>query len=38
MSNLLDNVQVISWRANRVKADATVQELEMLLSFMKQGE
>ena len=34
----LDNVQVISWRANRVKADATVQELEMLLSFMKQGE
>ena len=34
----LDNVQVISWRANRLKADATVQELELLLSFMKQGE
>jgi hypothetical protein len=34
----LDNVQVISWRANRLKADATIQELELLLSFMKQGE
>lgn len=34
----LDNVQVISWGANRLKADATVQELELLLSFMKQGE
>jgi hypothetical protein len=33
-----DNVQVLSWKANRFKTDATVKELEMLLSFMKQGE
>jgi len=34
----LDNVQIISWRANRLKADASINELEMLLAFMKQGE
>jgi hypothetical protein len=34
----LDNVQVISWRANRLKVDASINELEMLLAFMKQGE
>jgi hypothetical protein len=33
-----DNVQVISWKANRLKTDATVKEIELLLSFMKQGE
>lgn len=33
-----DNVQIISWKANRLKTDATVKELELLLSFMKQGE
>lgn len=34
----LDNVQVISWRANRLKVDASINELEMLIAFMKQGE
>lgn len=34
----LDNVQIISWRANRLKADATINELQMLLAFMTQGE
>lgn len=34
----LDNVQIISWRANRLKTDASINELEMLLAFMKQGE
>lgn len=34
----LDNVQIISWRANRLKADASINELQMLLAFMTQGE
>jgi hypothetical protein len=34
----LDNVQVISWRANRLKSDATVEELEKVVAFLKQGE
>jgi hypothetical protein len=29
------NVQVISWRANRLKADATIEELEKVLAYMK---
>ena len=33
-----DNVQVISWKANRIKSYATVEELEAVVSFMKQGE
>jgi len=33
----LDNVQILSWRANRLKVDATIQELELLLNYMKQG-
>lgn len=33
-----DNVQVLSWRANQIKSNASIQELELLLSFMKQGE
>jgi hypothetical protein len=32
-----DNIQIISWRANKLKTDATVEELEMLLSYLKQG-
>lgn len=32
-----DNIQIISWKANRLKAWATVDDLEMLLSYMKQG-
>jgi len=33
-----DNVQVISWKANRLKAYATVEDLEILVAFLKQGE
>ena len=34
----IDNVQILSWRANRLKVDASIEELELLLAFMKQGE
>lgn len=30
-----DNIQVISWRANCLKRDATVEELEKLVFYMK---
>jgi hypothetical protein len=30
------NVRVISWRANRLKADATLQELKMLVAYLEQ--
>lgn len=33
-----DNVQIISWKANRLKAYATVEDLEILVAFLKQGE
>jgi len=33
-----DNVQVISWKANRIKADSTIQELEAVIAYLKQGE
>ena len=29
------NVQVISWRANRIKTDATLEELTLLLTYLK---
>ena len=29
------NVQIISWRANRIKSDATIQELDQLVTFLK---
>ena len=32
----LDNIQVISWKANRLKAYATVEDLEAVVSFMKK--
>lgn len=40
MSNLAakDNIQIISWKANRVKSSTTVAELEALLAYMKQGD
>ena len=28
------NVQIISWRANKLKADATVLELQKLIAYM----
>ena len=30
-----DNVQIISWKANRIKGYATVEELEILLAYLK---
>lgn len=32
------NVQIISWRANRIKSDATIQELETLVMFLKGNQ
>lgn len=32
-----DNVRVISWRANRLKSDATPEELEAVLAYMIAG-
>ena len=29
------NVRVISWRANRIKCDATVEEVRALLAYME---
>lgn len=31
-----DNIQVISWRANRIKNDATVEELVKISQYMKK--
>ena len=33
-----DNVQIISWKANRIKGYASIEELEILLAYLKQGE
>lgn len=33
-----DNIQIISWKANRLKSSATTEDLEILLAFLKQGE
>jgi len=33
-----DNIQIISWKANRIKGYASIQELEMLLAYLTQGE
>lgn len=33
-----DNIQIISWKANRIKGYASVEELEVLLAYLKQGE
>ena len=33
-----NNIQIISWKANRIKGYATLQELEMLMAYLKQGE
>ena len=30
------NVQIISNRANRIKSDATIEEIELLLNFMRR--
>jgi len=31
----IDNCQVISWKANRLKADATLNELKQLIAFLE---
>lgn len=31
----LDNIVVMSWRANRIKSDATVEDLEKIVSFLR---
>ena len=30
-----ENIQIISWRANRLKGDASIKELEKILKYMK---
>ena len=32
-----DNIQIISWKANRIKSYATIEELEIVLNYMKSG-
>jgi hypothetical protein len=32
-----DNIRVISWRANDIKGNATVAELEKVLEYMKEA-
>ncbi len=32
-----DNVQVICWRANRLKSDASVEELRSVLKYMEKA-
>lgn len=31
------NVRIVSWRANRIKADATINELRAIFFFMQNG-
>lgn len=31
-----ENVRVISWRANRLKCDASIEEMERILKYMKE--
>jgi hypothetical protein len=33
---IVGNVRIISWRANRIKSDATIFELEKILKYMKE--
>jgi hypothetical protein len=32
------NVRIISWRANRIKTDASIEELEAILRYMKDAQ
>lgn len=34
---LPDNIRVISWRANKLKGDSTIEEMEKILEYMKNG-
>jgi hypothetical protein len=31
------NVRIVSWRVNRIKSDASIEELEAILRYMKGG-
>lgn len=31
-----DNVQIVSWRANKIKSDATLEELESIVASMRK--
>jgi hypothetical protein len=33
---IIGNIRVISWRANRIKGDATTREIELILEYMKR--
>jgi hypothetical protein len=33
---LKDNIKVISWRANRLKSDGTLEELEKIVNYMRK--
>lgn len=33
-----ENIQIISWKANRMKSSATIEDLEALVAFLKQGD
>lgn len=30
-----DNIRIISWKANRIKSNSTIKELELILNYMK---
>lgn len=34
----LENIQIISWKANRIKADSSLEDLRAVLTFMEYGE
>ena len=34
----VDNIRVISWRANKIKSDATIEELRQILKYMESAD
>ena len=34
----IDNIQIISWKANSIKRNASLEELVLLVNYLKQGE
>lgn len=34
----LDNIQIISWKANSIKRNASLEELTLLVNYLNQGE
>lgn len=33
-----DNIQIISWKANSIKRNASLEELILLVNYLNQGE